>query len=218
MTIHPFEEDHEEENEEGNEGKVELPKKKEENIYSQYGGIAYGLLFGILLWWIPIAGPSVAGYLCGRKSGKPSTALVSSLVSTAVIVLITLALIPWTSGLLGIASTYFRTGVLHLSGSGLIVNGVLGSIYSSYAAIRSLAIILPGSLLLLNIFSLVGGAQSELKVSEKAMSVIYAKKRMASSFRKAPKVRLEGKHLREYRDGQLEAEDDEETSKGWTYL
>ena len=218
MTIHPFEEDHEGETEETSESKFEPPKEKEENIYSQYGGIAYGLLFGILLWWIPIAGPSVAGYMCGRKSGKPSTALVSSLVSTAVIVLITLALVPYTSGPLVIASTYFSKGVLHFSGSGLIVNGILGSIYSSYAAIRSLAIILPGSLLLLNIFSLVGGAQSELKVSEKAMSVIYAKKRMASSFRKAPKVRLEGKHLREYRDGQLEAEDDEETSKGWTYL
>ncbi len=218
MTIHPFEDEIENEKEVNSENRIESNQQKEEKIYSQSGGIAYGIFFGILLWWIPIAGPSIAGYLSGRKSGKPSAALISSLVSTGIIVLIAMALSPSTSGPLGVASTYFSSGILHLTASGLLVNGLLGSVYSSYAFVRSFAIILPSSLVLLNVFSVVGGAQSELKVSEKAMSAIYARKRVTNNFRKAPKVRLERKQIKEYNDGPILQEEDEQASDGWSYL
>jgi len=218
MTIHPFEEEIENDEEGNLRNKIESSSHEEEKIYSQSAGIAYGIFFGILLWWIPIAGPSIAGYLSGRKSGKPSAALISSLVSSAVIMFLALLFAPWTSGPLAAAGAYFSTGVLHLSSSGFIVNGFLGGVYSSYAFVKSFALILPGSLVLLNVFSLVGGAQSELKVSEKAMSVIYAKRRMNNNFRRVPRVRLERKPIKEFNDARVVEEDEEETSKGWTYL
>ena len=44
-------------------------KSYDVSVYSQGKGIFYSLIFSIMLWWIPIAGPAIAGYLGGRKSG-----------------------------------------------------------------------------------------------------------------------------------------------------
>ena len=188
-------------------------------VYSQGKGIFYSLIFSLTLWWIPVAGPAIAGYLGGRKSGSVGKALVSSFVSTAVIVLIIFSLSPFKGGFLGSTGTYFSTGVLQFSQSNLIAySGILNDLYTSYGIIKTMALIMPGSVLLLNIFSFTGGFYSNFKMQEENLSHSFMQKDVEgrlNSVRKAPSVRIEPRTIKEYTDG---TDDDSEYGGSWSYL
>ncbi|MFG1449274.1 MAG: hypothetical protein AAE983_01360 [Thermoplasmataceae archaeon] len=194
-------------------------KSYDVSVYSQGKGIFYSLIFSMMLWWIPVAGPAIAGYLGGRKSGTMGKALVSSFVSTAVIIMITLALSPFKTGVLGSTGTYFSTGFLQFSQSNLIAyTGVLNDLYTTYGIIKTLAIIMPGSILLLNIFSFTGGFYSNMKMQEENLSHSFMQKDVEnrlSSIRKVPSVKLESRTIKEFNDG---SDDDSEYGGSWSYL
>ncbi|MDS0257298.1 hypothetical protein ApAK_06390 [Thermoplasmatales archaeon AK] len=158
-------------------------------VYSQSKGLMYTIIFALLLWWIPIAGPSLAGYLGGRKSGNIHNALTSSLVTTSVIIIITLMIAPLKTGVLGGASQYFSTGVLQFSQSSLIAySGVLADLYTAYGIIKTISIIIPGSILLLN---------------------------RIRTARSVPQVKTYSKSLKQVTPG---GDDDEDSSGSWSYL
>ena len=193
--------------------------KKDILIYSQPKGIYYSILFSILLWWIPIAGPAVAGYIGGRKSGSTSKALTSSLIATAVIMMITFMMAPFTSGMLAGVNDYFSHGVLTLSRSQLFAySGLLNDLYTTYGIYKTFAIILPGSLVLLNLFSYTGGFMSTLRTQEDHLSYNFMNKNFDERLRSikyTPKVQLKGRVIKEFTDG---SNDDEDGLGGWSYL
>ena len=193
--------------------------RKEILLYSQPKGIFYTILFSVMLWWIPIAGPSIAGYIGGRKSGDTVRAMTSSLVSTSVLVLITLSLAPFQTGILGGASTYFGSGVLTLSKSSLVAySGLLTDLYTGYGLIKTLTLILPGSLILLNVFSYTGGFVSKFKQQEENLSYSYVQKDVEDRTRSVkivPRVPGYGKILKQVSDG---SEEEEDGVGGWSYL
>ncbi|MFQ6013787.1 MAG: hypothetical protein ACE5LS_09175 [Thermoplasmata archaeon] len=39
--------------------------------YSFWGSMKYTLILSLMLWWIPLFGPMIAGYVGGRKAGNP---------------------------------------------------------------------------------------------------------------------------------------------------
>ena len=47
--------------------------------YSIRAAAVFCLLLAAMLWWIPILGPAVAGYVCGRKTGSLVKGLVCAL-------------------------------------------------------------------------------------------------------------------------------------------
>jgi hypothetical protein len=194
-------------------------KSHDVTVYSQSKGILYSVIFSLLLWWIPVAGPSIAGYLGGRKSGTVGKALVSGFVSTAIIVLVTFALSPFKGGVLGASGTYFSTGMLQFSQSNLIAfSGILNDLYTSYGIIKTFAIIMPGSLLLLNIFSFTGGYYSNFKMQEENLSHSFMQRDVEgrmNSIRKVPSVKLERRTIKEFTDG---TDDDSEYGGSWSYL
>ncbi len=193
--------------------------KKEVLTYSQPKGIYYTVLFSLLLWWIPIAGPAIAGYIGGRKSGSTSKALASSLIATSVILILTFLLAPFTSGPLSGANTYFGSGVLTLSQSKLFAySGLLSDLYTGYGIYKTFAIILPGSVVVLNIFSYTGGFMTTLKTQEDHLNYSYMNQNIDDqlrSVRSAPKVNVGRRVIKEFTDG---SNDEDEGIGGWSYL
>ncbi|MEM0158261.1 MAG: hypothetical protein QW812_01960 [Thermoplasmataceae archaeon] len=188
-------------------------------VYSQTKGMIYTIIFALLLWWIPIAGPSIAGYLGGRKSGNIHSALTSSLVATSVIIIITLMIAPFKSGAIGTASQYFSTGVLQFSQSSLIAySGILTDLYTAYGIVKTISIIIPGSILLLNIFSFAGGYVSDFKTQEENLSYSFMNKDVEErirSVRSVPQVKTYSKSLKQVTPG---GEDDDDSTGTWSYL
>ena len=189
-------------------------------IYSQSKGIAYALVFSILLWWLPVAGPALAGYLAGRKSGTVTKAIFSSLIATSVIMLLTLSLLPFKEGVLSSFGTYLNTGVLALSQSKLVSSSnFLTDMYTSYGIIKTFSIIIPSSIITLNIFSYVGGFYTTLKTQEEKFSRDYMSRnvedKIYSASRNRPKVQIERKKIREFNSGENDTDDG---FNGWSYL
>ena len=57
-------------------------------VYSVRMAALFCLGLSAFLWWIPIIGPAVAGYVCGRKTGSMIKGLLCSLISGAVLLTI----------------------------------------------------------------------------------------------------------------------------------
>lgn len=135
--------------------------------YSPGKGAIYSFAFAIMLWWLPVAGPAIAGYLSGRKAGSSSHALQSSLIVAAVMTFLTFALLPIKGGIAGLIGGYLSTGVAALAQSPLTASStVFTDLYTGYGLIRTFALIIPSSLVTLVVFSYVGGTYSEFKAQE----------------------------------------------------
>jgi len=53
--------------------------------YDFWSGVKYIVILSALLWWIPLFGPMLAGYVGGRRTGGPKKGLVASIVALFVI-------------------------------------------------------------------------------------------------------------------------------------
>ncbi len=174
--------------------------KKRSLAYSTKKGLLYSMVFSILLWWIPIAGPAAAGYISGRKSGNPVKALHASLITTAVFVLLTYLLIPFNANGLGLVGRYMESGVAALAQSKLFASSsVINDLYTGYGLIQTFTLILPSSILTLISFSYAGGVYSELKENEEGLNEafntrIYSGTYLAS--KNTPRVELEDRNSR----------------------
>lgn len=187
-------------------------------IYSQQKGIFYGIVFTLLMWWIPIAGPAAAGYIAGRSSGTPSKAIVSTMVATSVLMILTLMFLPFRTGILGSFGTYLSTGVIAASGSKLVAySSFLTDLYTSYGILKTLTIIMPGSLIILNVFGYAGGFMSQIKRQEENYAAGYLKNNVVLPPQgKDRETNPDGrKIIREFKDA---GSDREEGVGDWSYL
>ncbi len=200
----------------------EFRKSRQKNplIYSQSSGVFYSLVFALLLWWIPVAGPAIAGYFGGRKAGTVPKAITANLIATAVIVLLTFTLLPFTTGPLGYIGSYLNSGILTLSQSQLFAaSNFLTDMYTGYGIFRTFAIILPSSLITLLTFGYVGGFHSAMKTQEENYSMSYMARdvndKVVSQYRNRPSVQVVRSAIREYNSG---GDDSEDHYGGWSYL
>ncbi len=53
--------------------------------YDFWSGVKYIVVLSALLWWIPLFGPMLAGYVGGRRTGGPKKGLFASIVSLGII-------------------------------------------------------------------------------------------------------------------------------------
>ena len=56
--------------------KVEKGRK----VYSIWGAMKYTMVLSILLWWLPVFGQMIAGYIGGRKAGSPLKGVISAIL------------------------------------------------------------------------------------------------------------------------------------------
>ena len=61
-----------------------------EAAYSFWGAVKYTLVLTLLLWWLPIFGQIIAGYVGGRRAGSPKRAILAALVPVMFIFVIML--------------------------------------------------------------------------------------------------------------------------------
>jgi hypothetical protein len=67
------------------------------SAYSFWSAVKYISILTILLWWLPIFGQMIAGYVGGRRAGTPGKAVIAAMIPLIAIFAITLA---FDSGLL----------------------------------------------------------------------------------------------------------------------
>ncbi len=59
--------------------------------YDFWSGVKYTLILSAFLWWLPLFGPMLAGYVGGRRTGGPKKGLAAAITALGVIGLIHMA-------------------------------------------------------------------------------------------------------------------------------
>ncbi len=54
-------------------------------VYSFWGAVKYTFILTLLLWWLPIFGQMIAGYVGGRRAGSPIKSVIAAFVPVFVI-------------------------------------------------------------------------------------------------------------------------------------
>lgn len=68
----------------------EIKKFKDLKVpYSFWSAVKYTFVLTVLLWWLPVFGQMVAGFVGGRRAGKPWKGVLAALVPLSIIFLIT---------------------------------------------------------------------------------------------------------------------------------
>lgn len=57
-------------------------------VYSTRMAFVFCLVLSAFLWWIPVIGPAVAGYVCGRKTGSMVKGLMCTLIAGTLLLFI----------------------------------------------------------------------------------------------------------------------------------
>jgi hypothetical protein len=55
-------------------------KVKKGKVYSIWGAMRYTMILSLLLWWLPVFGQMIAGYIGGRKAGSPWKGVISAIL------------------------------------------------------------------------------------------------------------------------------------------
>ncbi|HNX48190.1 MAG TPA: hypothetical protein PLC39_02655 [Methanomassiliicoccales archaeon] len=58
--------------------------------YSFWSAVKYSLILTVLLWWLPVFGQMVAGFVSGRRAGKPWKGVVAALVPLTIVFILSL--------------------------------------------------------------------------------------------------------------------------------
>jgi hypothetical protein len=125
------------------------------NIKKPYGvlkGMLYAVIIYALLWWIPVFGPMISGYVAGRKSGSPVKGLFAVLIPASILIIF-----------IYILSTYHLVYTLHaeyLKNVFLFIYVPLNALSNYISNFNSFLHYIPPSLLILAIFAYIGGIMS----------------------------------------------------------
>ncbi len=72
-------------NEEEEGGTVEKIKEIGAITFDFWSGVKYIVVLSALLWWLPLFGPMLAGYVGGRRTGGPKKGLLAAIIGLVVI-------------------------------------------------------------------------------------------------------------------------------------
>lgn len=103
-----------------------MPEQKKQTG-SIVGGFIWMLIISVLLFWLPLLGPIVAGFVGGRKAGSVVKAILAALLPIILLAVLTVFVIP-IFPFLGFLTGYltllvgFNVGLMLL---GAIIGGAL---------------------------------------------------------------------------------------------
>lgn len=63
---------------------LKLLKANEKKVYRLWLGVFYGILLMFSLYWLPLFGPMIAGYIAGRRAGSPAKGTIAAMLIVAV--------------------------------------------------------------------------------------------------------------------------------------
>lgn len=113
------------------------------------------LFLSAVLWWIPIIGPAIAGYVCGRKCGSMTKGVICALLAGVLLVFVAWGL----SQLILSAGGFPEVSAEEAAGNLGGLSGLIGSYLTSFFNPGTSALAL-SKLGLVIVFGLVGGMLS----------------------------------------------------------
>ena len=63
-------------------------KQSKKKVFSFWSAAKFTFVLSLLLWWLPIFGQMIAGYVGGRKAGSPNKGMLAALIPVGLIMLI----------------------------------------------------------------------------------------------------------------------------------
>ncbi|MFW6196270.1 MAG: hypothetical protein ACOC5D_02935, partial [Thermoplasmatota archaeon] len=78
------------------QGIIKVPSKKKKSktqklkeigkvTFNFWSGVKYIIFLSAVLWWLPLFGPMIAGYVGGRRTGGPKRGLIASLLGIGIV-------------------------------------------------------------------------------------------------------------------------------------
>lgn len=135
---------------------------KERGKYSLKSSVAIAFVATILLWWLPIFGPMVSGYVAGRTSGNKYKGLLSTAIVAGVIAGLSF-LFTYVIPIPAYISYYFSGTILYniqlISPFGAWLTSSVGLMITNFPYFVSY---MPPSWVVLVAFGFIGGGMSEL--------------------------------------------------------
>ncbi|MGE4274852.1 MAG: hypothetical protein AB7E27_02165 [Candidatus Methanomethylophilaceae archaeon] len=62
--------------------------KRSKKVFSFWSAVKFTFVLSMLLWWLPIFGQMIAGFVGGRKAGSPNKGMLAALIPVGLIMLI----------------------------------------------------------------------------------------------------------------------------------
>ncbi len=134
--------------------------------YSMRTGFFMTLILAALLWWVPVLGPMVAGYVGGRKSGTTMRGLASS--SLAALTIIAL----WFVLSLGMFSGQSISNYLTTLAVGSVFEPAVQYIASLFMTVGSTSSISLEPLFMMAVFGMIGGFMANQVRKEAEMMAV----------------------------------------------
>jgi hypothetical protein len=130
-------------------------------------GMWYVFILSVLLWWLPVFGQMIAGYLGGRKAGTSTRGFAVTLIPCFIIILVLalvdVGLLPSLSSIAAFPSSLIG-GVSSVSPqAGAYVSGI-------YNSLLSLMGLNGNGLLIIMVFGLIGGMMADMNKKEVAQA------------------------------------------------
>lgn len=137
-----------------------LSSWREHNIIS---GMWYVFILSCLLWWLPVFGQMIAGYIGGRKAGTPIKGVFVAVIPVFIILLlmvgVDLGLLPFLGALAGIPNMLMN-GIQSFSpNAASYLSGI-------YASLQPLVGLNGNGFLIIVVFGLIGGMMADLNKKE----------------------------------------------------
>ncbi len=133
---------------------------------ARYGivrGMTWTVILSALLFWLPVAGPAIAGYVGGRKAGGPLRGIIAVAIP-AVVMLVVLAALSEGYGIL--PSSVVGGGDIDIEGLGELPTSAVPILGSLKSSIESWIASPPDLFFIMAAFAVVGGALSSLRRRE----------------------------------------------------
>ncbi|MEM0167119.1 MAG: hypothetical protein QW364_03815 [Thermoplasmatales archaeon] len=149
---------------------------REKGNYSWQSSLIIAFVASILLWWLPVFGPMIAGYVSGRTAGTKFKGLFNTIIVSASIGLVSfifsyLPIIP--PGV----RYYFSSVVLYhitlASPYGGWFASAIGQMFTSFSYFL---VHFPSNWAVLIAFGFIGGSMSELLIKESGVKTVLPPK------------------------------------------
>ena len=140
--------------------------------YSLGEAVSYAFVLTVSLWWIPVVGPMLIGYLTGRKAGGPIKGLIAMSVPIIAYFFAIYAIgVGWIH-VPPIVSSYFSGSILGALGNEAIIPYIKQSTTVAISVgtnIEQYLYYAPPSFFIMFSFAFIGGAMSRQIILEKGI-------------------------------------------------
>jgi hypothetical protein len=155
--------------------------------YGMGSAVLYSSVLLATLWWIPVVGPIIVGYITGRKAGGPFRGLVAMSIPIALYLFAVQAIARGWINLPPAMGTYLQSSIINSSDALPYISYFLTTVQVASnvgTEITSYLYYAPPSFFIMLSFAFIGGTVSRQIILERGLH-----KEPSKVIKKAPKIR-----------------------------